>query len=213
AAAAPEPASLVGVALAHGLIIAVMVAALGAVSGGHFNPAITAGFVATGRMSLATGAGYLISQVAGGVASALLLLPMLGGEGVAAGTPAVAGPIPAGVALTAELIGTFFLVAVVFGTAVDERAPSSVFPFAIGLTIAADILAIGPLTGGAVNPARAFGPALVSGAWTDHLVYWAGPLIGGAVAGLVMEHGIGVRAKSAEVSERGGPERGEARAA
>src|SRR5690606_16635760 len=93
AAAAPEPASLVGVALAHGLIIAVVVAALGAVSGGHFNPAITAGFMATGRMSLATGAVYLISQVAGGVASALLLLPMLGGEGVAAGTPAVAGPI------------------------------------------------------------------------------------------------------------------------
>lgn len=205
AAAAPEPASLAGVALAHGLAIAVMVAALGAVSGGHFNPAITAGFVSTGRMPVTTGAVYWLAQLAGGTAAALLLLPMIGGEGVAAGTPAVAGPIPAGVGIVAELVGTYLLVAVVFGTAVDERAPSSVFPFAIGLTITAAILGIGPLTGGAVNPARAFGPALASGTWANQLVYWVGPLAGGVLAAWTMHGLLMTREQPPGVEERGGP--------
>lgn len=205
AAAAPAPASLVGIALAHGLIIAVMVGALAAVSGGHFNPAITAGFVATGRMPVRTGGVYWLSQVVGGVAASLLLLPMIGNAGVSAGTPAIAGPIPAGVAIVAELVATFFLVAVVFGTAVDERAPRSVFPFAIGLAIAADILAIGPLTGGAVNPARAFGPALASGTWAGQLVYWIGPVAGGVLAGLTMHHLLMTREQPPPVAERGGP--------
>lgn len=73
----------------------------------------------------------------------------------------------------------------VFGTAVDRRAPKSVFPLAIGLTVALEIMAVGPLTGAAMNPARTFGPALASGHWTHHLVYWIGPLIGGSVAALV----------------------------
>jgi len=208
-----EPSSLVAVAFAHGLAILVMVAALAAISGAHFNPAITLGFVVAGRMPIRQAAVYWAAQIVGAVVAALIVAAAFGRFAVGEGTPALAPNVSALAGIVLEAIGTFFLVLVVFGTAVDERAPASVFPIAIGLTIAADILAFGPLTGGAVNPARAFGPALVSGAWTDHLVYWAGPLIGGAVAGLVMEHGIGVRAKSAEVSERGGPERGEARAA
>ncbi len=104
-----------------------------------------------------------------------------------------------------EAVTTFFLVFVVFGTAVDERAPKSAFPFAIGLTITLDIMAIGPLTGAAVNPARAFGPALASGAWDDQLVYWIGPLIGGAIAAWVMHYALMERAPSPPVAERGGP--------
>src|SRR5690606_21162944 len=171
----------------------------------HFNPAITAGFVATGRMPLVTGATYALAQLVGATAAGLLLLPVIGGEGVAAGTPAVAGPISGGAAIVAELIGTYLLVAVVFGTAVDERAPSSVFPFAIGLAITAAILGIGPLTGGAVNPARAFGPALASGTWSDQLVYWAGPLTGGVLAAWTMHGLLMTRAQPPGVDERGGP--------
>lgn len=209
----PEPTSLIAVAFAHGLAILVMVAALAAISGGHFNPAITLGFVVAGRMPIRRAVLYWIAQIVGAVVAALIIAAAFGRFTVGEGTPTLAPNVSALAGIVLEAIGTFFLVLVVFGTAVDERAPASVFPIAIGLTIAADIMAFGPLTGGAVNPARAFGPALVSGAWTDHLVYWTGPLLGGALAGLVMEYGIGVRAKTPEVRERGGPEPGEARAA
>ncbi|HEX6939935.1 MAG TPA: aquaporin [Longimicrobiales bacterium] len=212
-AAAPEGTiALVTVAFAHGLIIAVMVAALAAVSGGHFNPAITLGFVVTGRMDVMTGAIYWLSQLVGAAVAAFLLAFVIGGDAVATGTPALAPTIPVGAGIVLEAVCTFFLVFVVFGTAVDERAPASVFPFAIGLTIALDIMAIGPLTGGAVNPARAFGPALASGAWDDQLVYWVGPLIGGAIAGWVMHYALMVRAPTRPTAERGGPAPEERRA-
>lgn len=219
--APPGFVSLVTIAFAHGLIIAVMVAALAATSGGHFNPAITFGFVVTRRMPLATGAMYWASQLVGAVVAAVLLVLLIGGEATAFGTPDLAPGMPVIVGIVLEAVCTFFLVFVVFGTAVDERAPSSIFPMAIGLTVALDIMAIGPLTGGAVNPARAFGPALASGQWSHQLVYWIGPLIGGALAGLVHHFGIMEVAPSPAVAERGGPtpseerdrERGEGRAA
>jgi len=208
-----EPTSLVAVAFAHGLAIFVMVAALASISGGHFNPAITLGFVVSGRMPIRQAVLYWIAQIVGAVVAALIIAAAFGRFAVGEGTPALAPNVSALAGIVLEAIGTFFLVLVVLGTAVDKRAPASLFPVAIGLTITMDIMAFGPLTGGAVNPARAFGPALVSGAWTDQLIYWAGPLLGGAIAGLVMEHAIGIRAEAPEVGERGGPERGEARAA
>ncbi len=185
AIAGPNAATLASIALAHGLAIGVMVAALGAVSGGHFNPAVTFGFVATGRMGLARGLMYWVAQLFGAALAAAVIRATVGGAAVFAGTPDLAPTITPLAAVALEAVGTFFLVLVVFGTAVDERAPKSVYPFAIGLTIAIDIMAFGPLTGGAVNPARAFGPALLSGHWSNHLVYWAGPLLGGAVAAWV----------------------------
>lgn len=206
-------ASLVTVALAHGLTIAVMVAALGALSGAHFNPAVTAGFVATGRMPAARGAQYVAAQVAGAVLASLLLALLFGREVVAAGTPAVAdGVHPAGGAVV-ELVTTFFLVVVVFGTAVDERAPKSLFPLAIGFTVAVDILATGPITGAAMNPARALGPALVGGMWEAHWVYWAGPLLGGIAAALLQHNFFLAHAPSAETAARGGPAPAEERGA
>ncbi|HEX5414129.1 MAG TPA: aquaporin [Chloroflexota bacterium] len=177
--------NLTSIALAHGLTIMVMVAALGAVSGGHFNPAITFGFVVTRRMSILAGVVYWLAQLIGATLAAFLLLPIIGMGGVGTGTPALTAGVSFWSGVILEGVGTFFLVLAVFGTAVDQRAPPSIYPIAIGLTIAFDIMAFGPLTGGAVNPARAFGPALVSGHWADQLVYWIGGLVGGAAAALL----------------------------
>jgi MIP family channel proteins len=177
--------NLTSIALAHGLTIMVMVAALGAVSGGHFNPAITLGFVVTRRMSVLAGGTYWLAQLIGASLAAFLLVLVLGTGPVGVGTPALAAGFGFWSGVILEAVGTFFLVLAVFGTAVDERAPASIYPIAIGLTIAFDIMAFGPLTGSAVNPARAFGPALASGHWADQLVYWIGPLIGGALAALL----------------------------
>lgn len=181
-------ANLASIGLAHGLAIGVMVAALGSISGGHFNPAVTFGFVVTGRMPVARGIMYWIAQLLGGAAAGFLMVFMYGKTAVAGGTPDLGANVSMMSGIITEAVGTFFLVLVVFGTAVDGRAPKSVYPFAIGLTIALDIMATGPLTGAAVNPARAFGPAIASGHFAHHLVYWIGPLIGGALAALLQHH-------------------------
>jgi aquaporin Z len=176
---------LLGIALAHGLAIGVMVSALGAVSGGHFNPAVTFGFLAGRRMSLAPALAYVVAQLAGAVLAAVALsagFPRDAAVATHLGTPLLAGQMGPGAGVLVEALGTFFLVTVVFGTAVHPQAPR-LGGLAIGLTITMDILAFGPLTGAAVNPARAFGPALVSGTWADHWVYWVGPLLGGGAAG------------------------------
>lgn len=176
---------LLGIALAHGLAIAVMVSALGAVSGGHFNPAVTCGFLAAGRMKLGRGVAYIIAQLIGAILGALALwggYPHGAASAAHLGTPALGPGISAGAGMLLEAIGAFFLVTVVFGTAVHPQAPR-IGGLAIGLTITMDILAFGLLTGAAMNPARAFGPALIAGAWADQLVYWVGPIVGGAAAG------------------------------
>lgn len=178
---------LLGVALAHGLAIAVMVSATGAISGGHLNPAVTFGVWVGGRMNWRKMAAYWVAQLLGGAIAGFLLLELAGVGGVAvvaAGTPDL-GPwvgVHKGIAIEAVL--TFFLVFVVYGTAVDARAPK-LGGLAIGLTVALGVLFGGPMTGAALNPARAFGPALASGHWDHHLVYWIGPLLGGAGAGLI----------------------------
>lgn len=197
-------ANLTSIGLAHGLTILVMVAALGAVSGGHFNPAITLGFVVARRMDLLTGAIYWLAQLVGASLAAFLLVPVIGSRLVAVGTPNLGNGVDFWAGVVVEAVATFFLVLVVFGTVVDERAPKSIFPIAIGLTIALDIMAIGPLTGSAVNPARAFGPALASGQWANQLVYWIGPLLGGAIAAL-LENYFFIEQRPSIPRERGGP--------
>jgi aquaporin TIP len=175
----------VGIAFAHGLAIGTMVAAAGHVSGGHFNPAVTLGFLVTGRMPASRGAAYVVAQLAGGVVGAWLLtlgFPPAAREAVGLGTPALAPGVSMTAGIIVEAVTTFFLVYVVFGTAVDARGQRATAGLAIGFVIAMDILAAGPLTGGAMNPARAFGPALVVGRWTNQLVYWVGPAIGAAAA-------------------------------
>ena len=180
-------AGLIGVALAHGLTVAVMVSALGHISGGHINPAVTMGFLATGKISPKDGVMYILFQLIGGSLAALALLKLVpGAEGAGLGGQYLAGNVSVGAGIGIEIILTFFLVLVVFGTAVDERGTfKSIAGFGIGLVVAVDILAGGPFTGASMNPARSFGPALVSGEWTNHIVYWVGPIVGGVIAAVL----------------------------
>ncbi len=177
---------MTGIALAHGLAIATMVSATGHISGGHLNPAVTGAFVVTGRLPVGSGIVYVVAQLVGASLAAFFLsasFPEAIRKATMLGTPALAPGLSAGTGIIVEAILTFFLVFAVFGTAVDARGPRAAGGLFIGLVIAMDILAGGALTGGAMNPARAFGPALFAGAWTNHAVYWVGPLLGGAVAG------------------------------
>ena len=181
---------LVGIALAHGLTIAVMASATAAVSGGHLNPAVTIGALATGKIDAANAVGYIISQCLGGIAAAAMLklcLPVAALEAVNMGTPALGDGISVGMGLLVEIILTFFLVFVIFGTAIDSRAPQ-VGALFIGLTVTLDILIGGPITGAAMNPARHLGPALLGGGLQHLWLYWVGPVVGGLMAALVYHH-------------------------
>ena len=182
---------LLTIALAHGLAMAIMVTALGHISGGHFNPAITIGFWVTKRLSTPDTLLYWVAQVAGAVAAAFLLRAIIPEEvwrAAALGTPELMRDFPSWAGLALEGVTTFFLVFVVFATAVDGRSSfRSIAGFAIGLTIVMGIVVAGPYTGGALNPARAFGPALASHHWLNQLIYWVGPLGGGFLAGLLYD--------------------------
>jgi aquaporin Z len=182
---------LPAIALAHGLTMAIMVSALGHISGGHFNPAITIGFWVTKRLSTLDTLAYWGAQLLGAVAAAFLLKAIIPDEtwrNVALGTPELMRDFPTWSALALEAVTTFFLVLVVFATAVDERGTfRAIGGFGIGLTMTLGILVAGPFTGGALNPARAFGPALASSHWLNQGIYWVGPLGGGFVAGLLYD--------------------------
>lgn len=181
-------ANLIGIALAHGLAIGLMVAAAGHISGGVYNPAVTLGLAITGTLGPNKAVAYAIAQLVGGVLGALLIkatFPSAAADAANLGTPAVAANVAVGRAVIAEIVATFFLMYVILGTAVDPRGPRTIAPLAIGLTITIDILAVGPISGAAMNPARWFGPALVQGFWDDGWVYWVGPAIGAAIAAVL----------------------------
>ena len=176
---------MVGIALAQGLAIGVMVTSLGHISGAHFNPAVTIGFWVSRKISTFETLAYWASQLAGAVAAAYLvrLLPFDVWSAVQLGTPDLASGISRTNGMIFEGVMTFFLVFVVFATAVDPRgAFNKVAGFAIGLTLTMGVLFGGAFTGAALNPARAFGPALAANHWANHGVYWIGPLAGGVAA-------------------------------
>jgi MIP family channel proteins len=178
------------VALATGLAIAVMVTAVGHISGGHFNPAITFGFILTRRISALLGVAYWVAQLLGAVLAALLLrwiFPAANRDAANLGAPSV-HTIDIGAALVVEALITFFLVWVVFAMTTDKRnAYTAVTGFAIGFVIVFGMLIAYPLTGGSFNPARAFGPELISNSWSDAWIYYVGPLAGGAIAALLYD--------------------------
>ncbi|GAC1409426.1 MAG: aquaporin [Gemmatimonadaceae bacterium] len=181
-------AGLVEVALAHGLILAVMVSALMRISG-HFNPAITLGLLATRRIEPMMAALYIVAQLLGAIAAGYALKASFPESVFAAtrgGGQAIALDVTGPQAFLLEGIATFFLAFVVFGTAVDLRGPK-IGGLAIGFVVAADILAIGPLTGASMNPARSFGPAVASGVYEAQLLYWFAPITGALVASLLYE--------------------------
>jgi aquaporin TIP len=178
---------LTGIALAHGLALATMISATAAISGGHLNPAVTIALWFSQKIDSVNAAGYIIAQCLGAIFAALLIkgaLPAAVLQAINMGTPAVGEGISVSAALLTEIILTFFLVFVVFGTAVDSRAPKCGGLF-IGLTVALDILMGGPISGAAMNPARYIGPALLGGGLQNCWVYFVGPICGGILASAI----------------------------
>lgn len=181
---------LLGVALAHGLALAVLVSALGPVSGGHFNPAVTLGAWIVGAIPAPRAGMYVLAQLVGAAAAGFALrgiFPTDAWQPSNIGTPALGAGITPLLGIAVEAILTSLLVFAVIGTAIDRRAPQ-IGGLAIGLAVTADILLGGPLTGAAMNPARWFGPAVAAGAFGDWYVWWIGPAIGAAAAGLIYRY-------------------------
>jgi aquaporin Z len=183
--------SLIGIAAAHGFVIAVMVSALGHISGGHFNPAVSTALLVTRKMKPIDWIAYVIVQLAGATVAALalsVLYDTVVKNATNLGTPGLLDGHSVGQGLLLEGILTFFLVFTVFGVAVDGRGAFKIVAgLPIGFVIFFDILMGGPMTGGAMNPARWFGPALVSGTWTNGWLYIVGPIVGGIIAALAYE--------------------------
>lgn len=182
------PGVILTIGVAFGLTIALLVAAIGRISGGHINPAVTFAAVLTGRTKPLVGLLYVAAQVAGAVVGVALLKAVLadgveGSLGVQSVDVEAVASVQLG--LLIEIILTFILVFVVFATAIDPKGPHSIAPIAIGLAVLVDHLIGIPLTGASMNPARSFGPAAITNMWHDHWLYWAGPLIGGGTAGVL----------------------------
>jgi MIP family channel proteins len=176
---------LLAVALAHGLTIAVMVSATMQISGGQLNPAVTVGLAAARKLPMGQAGINIVAQVLGGALGGWATKASLGGVSIKDGIPALGQGVGTGRGILIEAILTFFLVFVVFGTGVDQRFGARLGGMAIGFTVALDILAGGPLTGAAMNPARWLGPAIIQGTYANAAVYLIGPVLGGVLAALI----------------------------
>jgi aquaporin Z len=182
---------IVAIAFAHGLALSVAVNAFGGLSGAHFNPAVTSGFLVTGRIKPGLAIAYVISQLLGATTAAgfcRVIFPAYAVSAAHLGIPLPAAWATTRVVLTAEFIMTFLLMTAIFGTAVDDRGRAvKIGGFGIGLTVTFDILAGGAVTGASMNPARSFGPALELGYWAWHWAYWVAPIAGAVVAALLYD--------------------------
>ncbi|XP_059643650.1 probable aquaporin TIP3-2 [Cornus florida] len=181
---------LVVIALAHTLALFAAVSASMNVSGGHVNPAVTFGALVGGRISLVRAVFYWVAQLLGAVVAALLL--WLTTDGLRPVGFAVSAGVGVWNSLLMEIVMTFGLVYVVYATAIDPRRGSlgTIAPLAIAFIVGANILVGGLFDGASMNPARAFGPALVGWRWRNHWIYWVGPFVGGAMAGVLYEFGV-----------------------
>ena len=175
---------LLGIALAYGLAVGVMVSATAAISGGHLNPAVSFGAFIGGRMEMTQAARYIVAQLVGAAAAGFVCVVILGKGVVSTATPNLGNEVSTGAAILVETTLTFFLMFVMMGTVMDARAPK-IGGLAVGLAAAMGVLFGGPLTGAAMNPARAFGPALAGSHWANQAVYWIGPMLGAALAGAI----------------------------
>ncbi len=187
-----DSSRLIAIAIAHGIGIAVAVAAVGHISGGHINPAVTFAAWVTGRIKAMDAVAYVVAQLVGATLAALVIggvvvgaigdgAGTLGSHGL--GTNGAGDAVEAWEGLVIELVMTAALVFVFFGAMMDKRGLGHVAPIAVGFTVLIIYLIGWPLTGASVNPARSFGPALVAGAWSDHWIYWVGPIAGAVLAG------------------------------
>lgn len=185
--------AIIMISLGHGAAIGLMVYAFGHVSGAHINPAVTIPMIITKKIGIKDGIGYIIFQIIGAIIAAFTLkaiLPELGAKvnfGTQGGpSELINNSITSGLAV--EIVLTFFLVTVIFMTAVHKKAVAGIQGVSIGGMIFLIHLVGVPLTGASVNPARTLGPAIASGFWEFHWLYWIGPIIGGIIAGLIMNY-------------------------
>ncbi len=176
-------------ALAHGFIIIVMIYTFFQVSGAHINPAVTIALLVDGKISGGKAIGYILSQLLAALVASVLVMIIYSQGAVHIGTPVLEVDYPYWKAFLLEFFGTFFLMTVIYGVAVAPKELNPTFGLAIGLTVTACIFLAGPTTGAAFNPARAFGPALISGEYASHFldqtVYWVGPITGAIAATLL----------------------------
>ncbi|XP_027084973.1 probable aquaporin TIP1-1 [Coffea eugenioides] len=181
------PAGLISAALAYGLGLFVGVSVSANISGGHVNPAVTIGAFLGGNITLFRGLLYIIGQLVGSIIACLLLKVSTGGMKTSA--LSLAHGVSVWDAFILEIVMTFGLVYTVYATAIDPKKGDvgTIAPIAIGLIVAANILAGGAFDGASMNPAVSFGPAVVSWTWTNHWVYWAGPIVGAVIAAAVYE--------------------------
>lgn len=181
--------SMLVIAFGHGMAITIMVAATARISGAHLNPAVTFSAVLTRKIGITKGSMYVVAQLMGAILAACLIKAIIPDalEG-GLGTHALGAGITSGGGLAIEIILTFILVFVIFATAMDSNGPVHLAPIAIGLAVMVDIFVGLPLTGASMNPARTFGPALVAGAWSDHWIFWVGPLTGASIAALFYQY-------------------------
>jgi aquaporin-4 len=185
--------SIIMIALAHGAAVGLMVYAFGHISGAHINPAVTIPMMITKKISVGDGIGYIIFQLIGAVVAAFSLKAILPEIGAKVNFGTQGGPsellnssITSGIAV--EIILTFFLVTVIFLTAVHKKAAAGIHGISIGgMVFLLHIVGV-PLTGASMNPARTFGPAVVSGFWELHWIYWLAPIVGGIIAGVIMNY-------------------------
>ncbi len=185
--------SVLFIALGHGGAIALMVYAFGHVSGAHINPAVTIPMIITKKIGLTDGIAYIIFQLIGAVAAAATLWAILPELGAKVNFATQGGPSElinnsVSSAFAIEAILTFFLVLVIFMTAVHKKASPGLHGLSIGGMVFLIHLVAVPLTGASVNPARTFGPALISGFWEFHWIFWASPILGGIIAGVLMNY-------------------------
>ncbi|XP_019192699.1 PREDICTED: aquaporin TIP1-3-like [Ipomoea nil] len=185
---APTPSGLIAAALSHGMALFVAVSVGANISGGHVNPAVTFGAFMGGHITLLRSILYWIAQLLGSAIACLLLNYATGGMETSAF--GLSSGVTTWNAVTFEIVMTFGLVYTVYATAVDPKKGDLgiIAPIAIGFIVGANILAGGAFDGASMNPAVAFGPAVVSWTWTHHWVYWLGPFLGAAIAALVYDN-------------------------
>ena len=179
------------IALAHGLALSVAVNAFGGISGAHFNPAVTIGMAVTQRIGPAAAGVYIAVQLLGAIAASLVCRAIFPPDAVSQGLLGLPLPqawVSTGGLLLAEIVMSFLLMLAIYGTAIDDRGRAvKIGGFGIGLTVTFNILAAGAITGASMNPARSFGPALVTGIWSFHIFYWIGPIVGATLGALLYD--------------------------
>lgn len=191
---------LLGISVAFGFVVVAVAYSLGYISGAHINPAVTVSLVVTKRMDARVGFMYIVSQLAGAAFGGFMLKTLFPEAltTVHLGTCALGSGVTVMQAIIMEAVITFFLVFVVYATVIDKRANASLAGLAIGLVVLFGVMVGGPISGGSMNPARVFGPAIASGMFNNHLVWWVGPISGGILAGFVYDKLIAENVKIAQ---------------